>query len=173
MDFSVRDRVSHFRTANIGRRDAFVPAGNSVLAGLSRFAMLGLVFGLPFGLGGCATAIPLPSFISKQDITGSIHPISPLSSSLDAEDWRRAKGAMGVALDPQGNGMPVTWDNPKSGAKGVFRPVGEAKPVDDKICRSFVAELAGSVPDQSVQGTACRDKSGDWALGEVSPWKKA
>jgi surface antigen len=167
MDFSVRDRVSYFRSANIGRRDAFVPAG------LSRLALLGLVFGLPLGLGGCATAIPLPSFISREDITGSIRPISPLSPSLDAEDWRRAKGAMGVALDPQGNGMPVAWDNPKSGAKGVFRPVGEAKPVDDKVCRAFIADLAGSVPDQSVQGTACRDKSGDWALGEVSPWKRA
>ena len=134
----------------------------------------GTLLGLAVGLGGCATSIPLPSFIAKEDrdITGSIQ-VSPLSPHLDAEDWRRAKGAMGVALDPQGNGLPVTWDNPKSGAKGVFRPVGEAKPVDDKICRSFIADLAGSIPDQSVQGTACRDRAGDWILGQVTPWKKA
>jgi surface antigen len=167
-------RVFPFPSLDIGENRQFV------VAGLRSIAPIGVLIGLALGLGGCATSIPLPSFIAKEDpdVTGSIRPASslspsPLSSSLDSEDWRRAKGAMGVALDPQGNGLPVSWDNPKSGAKGVFRPVGEAKPVDDKICRSFVADLSGSHPEQSLQGTACRDKSGDWALGPVTPWKKA
>lgn len=162
-------RVLPLPSLDIGESSRFV------VAGLRSLTPAGLLIGIALGLGGCATSIPLPSFIGKQDqdVTGSIQPVSPLSSSLDAEDWRRAKGAMGVALDPQGNGMPVSWDNPKSGAKGVFRPVGEAKPVDDKVCRSFVADLSGTHPDQSLQGTACRDKSGDWALGPVTPWKKA
>lgn len=124
------------------------------------------------GLGGCATAIPLPSFTgSAADVTGSIRPVSPLSGDLDIEDWRRAKGAMGLALDPQGNGAPVSWDNPKSGAKGSFTPVGDAKPVDDKICRAFLADLGGSVSARSLQGTACRDKAGEWTVGDVKPWK--
>ncbi len=125
-------------------------------------------------LGGCSTAIPLPSFISQEDITGSIRkPVSPLSSNLDAEDWRRASGALGIALDPQGSGAPVRWDNPTSGVKGAFIPVGEAQAVDGLICRAFVSELGGSHPAQSLQGTGCRDKSGDWTVSDVKPWKKA
>lgn len=168
-------RVLPFSSFDIGENRRFV------VAGFRSITPAGLLIGLALSLGGCATAIPLPSFIATKedpDVTGSIRQPSalspsPLSPSLDSEDWRRAKGAMSVALDPQGNGMPVSWDNPKSGAKGVFRPVGEAKPVDDKICRSFVADLSGSHPEQSLQGTACRDNGGDWALGPVTPWKKA
>ena len=126
------------------------------------------------GLGGCSTVIPLPSMISTDDITGSIGKSpSPLSSSLDAEDWRRASGAMGVALDPQGSGAPVKWDNPASGAKGAFTPVGQAQAVDGRICRAFLAELAGSLPGQQLQGNACREKAGDWTVSDVKPWKKA
>ena len=130
---------------------------------------------LAASLCGCATGIPLPSLMSNtsDDVTGSIRGISPLSNSLDQEDWRRARGAMGLALDPQGNGSPVTWENPQSRARGSFTPVGEAKAVDDKICRAFIAELGGSLKNESLQGDACRDRSGDWNVGKVLPWKRA
>ena len=120
---------------------------------------------------GCATAIPLPSFMgSASDVTGSISPGARLSPGLDVEDWRRAKGALSLALDPQGNGSPVAWDNPRSGARGSFTPVADAKAVDDKICRAFLAEVGGAAPARSLQGAACRDKAGDWTLGDVKPW---
>ena len=122
-------------------------------------------------LGGCSAAIPLPSFIGgRNDVTGSIRQVSPLSAEMDVEDWRRAKGALGLALDPQGNGEPVAWDNPKSGARGAFTPVGPAKPVDERICRSFIASIGGSLPQRSLQGSACRGKDADWSVGEVAPW---
>jgi surface antigen len=129
---------------------------------------------LALGLGGCATAIPLPSImgVSNDDVTGSIPQTSPLSSALDIEDWRRARGAMALALDPQGNGAPVNWDNPRSGAKGSFVPVGTARPVGDNICRAFLAELGGVLAAQTLQGDACRDKAGEWTMGKVQPWKK-
>ncbi len=122
---------------------------------------------------GCSTAIPLPSFIgSANDVTGSISPGARLSPALDMEDWRRAKGALGLALDPQGNGSPVAWDNPKSGARGAFTPVGAANAVDERICRAFLAEIGGSVSAKSLQGTACRDKAGEWSLDDVKPMSK-
>lgn len=126
-------------------------------------------------LSGCATAIPLPSImgVSRDDVTGSINQPSPLSASLDVEDWRRARGAMALALDPQGNGAPVSWDNPRSGAKGSFVPVGAARPAGETICRAFLAELGGSITPQNLQGDACRDASGEWTLGKVQPWKKS
>lgn len=148
---------------NIGRPRRLVAGG----ARLCALAMI-------MTAGGCATAIPLPSFMgfgTANDVTGSIPPPSAaLSPFLDQEDWRRAKGAMGLALDPQGNGAPVSWDNPRSGARGAFTPVADAKPVDDKICRAFLAEIGGAAPARSVQGTACRDKAGEWVLGDVKPW---
>jgi surface antigen len=151
------------------------PAGHiigrdrSYVASCARAACLAL----SFALAGCS-AIPLPSFIgSRQDVTGSINPANAISSAMDMEDWRRARGAMGLALDPQGNGEPVAWDNPKSGAKGVFTPVGPAKPVDERICRAFIATVGGALPPRALQGSACRSKDGEWAIGEVAPWTGA
>ncbi len=141
----------------------------------SRFAIWPLAVAIGgAALSGCSTVIPLPSLISRDDVTGSIPKSpSPLSSSLDAEDWRRAKAALAVALDPQGNGAAVAWDNPLSGARGQFTPVGDARPSDDKICRAFLAEIGGGAPAQTLQAVACRDKTGEWSVGEVKPWKKA
>jgi len=169
------DRVAQVPPANISRRAAAVPApvaprvparGRGRRLRAPAAAIL-----LALAAGGC-TAIPLPSFygVSRDDVTGSIRPASPLSPNLDVEDWRRAKGAMALALDPQGNGAPVSWDNPRSGARGAFTPVGQATPVDDRICRAFIAELGGSAPARSLQGTACRNRAGEWTIGEVKPW---
>jgi surface antigen len=134
-------------------------------------AALGLL-AVALGLCGCATSIPLPAFISPDDVTGSIRaPISPLSSALDAEDWRRAKSALAVALDPQGNGAPVSWDNPTSGAKGSFKPVALAYAQDGLICRAFEADIGGKVPARQVTGLGCRDKTGEWDVSQVRPLK--
>lgn len=142
-----------------------------------RFGKIGKIAAACFStalLGACSTSFPLPSFskIATNDVTGSIKPISPLSSKLDGEDWRRAKGALAVALDPQSNGAPVSWDNPESKISGSFVPVGQAWTKDNNICRTFIARLAGSHPKRQLQGNACRDKSGEWAIGEVQPWTK-
>lgn len=126
------------------------------------------------GLGGCATSIPLPAFISPEDVTGSIRaPVSPLSSALDSEDWRRAKSALAVALDPQGNGAPVSWDNPASGAKGSFKPLAPPYAQEALICRAFEADMGGKLPARQVTGLGCRDKSGEWAISQIRPAKSS
>lgn len=148
----------------------------SVRASILRSLLLVAVGIAAAASGGCATGIPLPSLMAKtssDDVTGSIRGTSPLSNTLDQEDWRRARGAMGLALDPQGNGSPVTWENPQSKARGSFTPVGQAKAVDDKICRAFIAELGGSLKSEQLQGDACRDRSGEWNVGKVQPWKQS
>jgi len=107
------------------------------------------------------------------DVTSSIRKPAPeLARGLDAEDLRRAKAALGTALDPQGEGGGVSWDNPQTGAKGVFTPVGQAYPNDGKICRAFLAEVATKQAEERLQGTACREKIADWWLLEVKPWRK-
>ncbi len=158
------DRVTPAR-AIIGR------ARPHVLRHPASAALRGAALVLALVAGGCSAAIPLPSFVgSRDDVTGSIKPANPISTAMDVEDWRRAKGALGLALDPQGNGEPVNWDNPKSGARGAFTPVGPARAVDDRICRSFITSVGGALPQKSLQGSACRGKDGDWSIGEVAPW---
>jgi len=153
-----------------GDRNGHPASGNADGRSL---ACLSLIAALGWALTGCATAIPLPSFIgaSQNDVTGSIGRISPLSPDLDGEDWRRARGALAVALDPQGNGAAVGWDNPQSGVTGAFVPVGQAWAADDNICRAFLATLGGAHPARELQGAACRDKDGRWQVGKVEPWK--
>ncbi len=98
---------------------------------------------------------------------------SALSPELGAEDWRRAKGALAVALDPQGNGASVSWDNPDSGFKGAFTPVGHPFVKGDEICRAFVAALGRAGRNAALEGTACRLSGAEWAIKAVKPAKRA
>jgi len=146
----------------------------------ARFRALGVFAALlTAGLaGGCSIAVPMDQASAlwrgkSEDATGSIKERpTTLSPALDAEDWRRASAAMATALDPQGAGGAVNWDNPQSGAKGSFTPVGPAYPKDAKICRAFLAEVGAKDQHESLQGAACREKTAEWTLTEVKPWKK-
>ncbi|WP_312896940.1 RT0821/Lpp0805 family surface protein [Microvirga soli] len=104
--------------------------------------------------------------------TGAIGPKSDitLSADLDEEDWRRAKAALAVALDPQGPGTLVSWDNPATSRKGTFTPVGAPFVKNDEICRSFSAHLSGP-STSALQGTACRPSGGEWVLKDIKPVK--
>jgi len=117
-------------------------------------------------LAGCSVSMPMGSLVpSDEDVTGSI-PKSALAN-LDAEDWRRAKAALATALDPQGNGASVNWDNPASGARGSFVPAGKAYPTDAQICRAFLAGIGQAGNERAVRGTACADKHGEWTITEL------
>ena len=96
--------------------------------------------------------------------------VTPLSADLDQEDWRRAKAALAVALDPQGPGTLVSWDNPATSMKGHFTPTGAPFVKNDEICRTFSAHLSGP-SSASLNGTACRPSGGEWAIKDVKPIK--
>ncbi len=133
---------------------------------------LALAVAILVPMAGCTT-FQLPSMLSRDDVTGSIaKPVSPISAALDAEDSRRAQAALSVALDPQGNGFAVSWDNPQSGVEGSFSPTEKPYVVGDRLCRAFVSELGGTVPVQKSQGVACREKGrGEWAITDLRPLK--
>ncbi len=97
---------------------------------------------------------------------------SPMAREMGTEDWRRAKGALAVALDPQGSGSPVTWDNPDSARKGHFKPIGQPFVKSDEICRGFFAAVGGQASVSTFHGTACRPSGGEWAIKEVKPSRK-
>ena len=97
---------------------------------------------------------------------------TPLSPDLNEEDWRRAKAALGVALDPQGPGTQVSWDNPATTMKGTFTPSGAPFVKNDEVCRTFAAQISGPSA-ASLQGTACRPSGGEWAIKDIKPLKAA
>ncbi|TQI75565.1 surface antigen [Bosea sp. AK1] len=150
---------------------------------LAAAVLLGL-----FG-AGCSVSFPILGLSSKSEdevaatsamTTSSVLParggdrasaLAGLSSELGPEDMRRADGAMSVALDPQGNGAPVSWDNPQSGIKGSFIPVGGPFLRSDEICRAFIASVETQSRPVKLQGTACRPSGGEWAVKDMEPWK--
>ena len=129
-------------------------------------------------LGGCSIAMtPGPKTdefrAQADDVTASIKRGGPdLPRELDAEDKRRAFAALATALDPQGEGAVVNWENPQTGAKGGFTPVGHAYPIDGKVCRAFLADVGAKEREQRLQGTACRESTNDWTISEIGPWRK-
>jgi surface antigen len=138
----------------------------------ARLAAAGLVAAF---CGACSMTFPMSSLVSEEPATTqSVAPrvASPLSSELGEEDWRRAKAALAVALDPQGSGTQVSWDNPDTTMKGTFTPVGQPFVKSDEICRAFLATVVGQASTASLQGTACRPSGEEWAIKDLKPFKK-
>ena len=79
---------------------------------------------------------------------------------------------MAVALDPQGNGASVNWDNSETALRGTFASVGQPFVRSDEVCRAFVASIGGQGETVWLQGTACRRSAGEWTVTDVKPWKK-
>ena len=143
--------------------------GTPVMAGTSRGLSIVL---LALATGACSLSFPMASLKPDHLATGSVdRSAAMLSPALDGEDWRRARAALAVTLDPQGNGGRANWRNPQSGAHGAFTAVGPPFPDQDRVCRKFVGEVAAAAAaDTRVAGSACRDGAGDWALrDQVAP----
>lgn len=123
---------------------------------------------------GCAVAVPGMSDDDGPLATGSIGRVdaSPLSPDLGQEDWRRAKGALAIALDPQGSGSAVKWDNPDTEVSGTFTPVAQPYVRSNEICRAFLASVVFPGRTSSLQGTACRLSGDEWRLQDMRPWRK-
>ncbi len=108
----------------------------------------------------------------------AVGPASPqrsqplLSDHLGPEDIRRASGAMALALDPQGNGAPVNWDNGESRSAGRFTPLGGPFLKDDEVCRAFQAQISTPLDKHALQGTACRPSGGEWGIRELKPFRQ-
>jgi surface antigen len=142
---------------------------------LRRVAGLAVAVALAVNGAACSLSYPMSSLVKDEEVTNSVvkRVISPLSPELGEEDWRRAKGAMALALDPQGSGSQVSWDNPDTLLKGNFTPVGQPFVKEDEVCRAFLATVVGQASTASLQGSACRPSGGEWTIKDVKPFKRA
>ncbi len=134
-------------------------------------------------LAGCSISMPIGSMFGSDDepgkATGSVDPSSDaagavrlpsqtsLAEGMSSEDIRRSQSALALALDPEGNGVPVNWDNPQSGSKGSFRSNGEFFLVGNQLCRRFVAELGAGQQPTAYDGRACRAGPQNWVIVEA------
>ncbi|KPQ11345.1 MAG: hypothetical protein HLUCCO17_06830 [Saliniramus fredricksonii] len=138
-------------------------------AGAVRRALLAGILYIP--LAACSFSMPLSPFGATPDpiTTGSIGPVSPLADAHDHEDWRRARAALAVALDPQGSGTRVGWDNPETGNAGAFESASNPYVRDDRVCRDFEADLSfAEKPPRTGKGIACRMSEADWRIDGFS-----
>ena len=95
-------------------------------------------------------------------------------SPRDREDLRRAKAALATALDPQGNGQRVVWQNPQTGSHGAFTASAPPFADQDRVCRAFSGEVSQSeAGDRHLTGSACRDADGSWVLRPAGGSAKA
>ena len=115
---------------------------------------------------GCSVALPLSGGKTDDIPTGSIdRAAGTLSPSPGRDDLRRARAAMAVALDPQGDGARAAWRDPQSGAHGAFAAAGPPYADHDRVCRHFTGELApAGGAERRLRGSACRDGDGSWAM---------
>lgn len=128
-------------------------------------------------LGACSFAIPALTASAPEDTTGSIVPAAAadrLFPELGPEETRRTRAALAVALDPQGNGQPVKWDNPESGLRGEIAPNGSPFVEADEVCRNFTTTLeGGSGAARTAAGHACRLSGEDWILRTLRPVRRS
>ena len=115
-------------------------------------------------------SFPMASLMPGDDVTSSNSPV-PFGRMLDEEDRRRETAALATALDPQGDGATVKWDNAKSGDRGAITAVGKAYSSDGKICRAFIGELKQGDTSRKVKGTACTVSAGEWKVTDAKPFK--
>jgi surface antigen len=150
------------------------PAARGTLAALVLLGGLGLSgCSQPLLIFRTAETEPAPEPAPEPLVTGSIakRPAS-FGSDLGEEDWRRARAALGVALDPQGNGRPVKWDNPETSLRGTINPTGLPYVAHDEICRDFLATVIAPERSRFVRGTGCRLSGGPWELKRLRAEKQ-
>lgn len=149
--------------------------GGWVACTLVRARRLGMML-LALSLAGCSISTPIASLIGGDEdevATGSIPQAAPksgagtrLSDRLNGEDWRRARAALAVALDPEGNGTPVKWDNPETKASGSFAAGGAFFTRNHFVCRPFLETLRLGGVETSTKGSACRQGPSDWVIDD-------
>lgn len=125
---------------------------------------------LALGLGGCNSTGPMASLVAEDDVTSSIPAPPPPPPAFNAQDWALASKALEAALDPQGPGGPIVWENAASGARGTMTPVGFVYQSEGQTCRAFLAEIGGKAPGQRLQGRGCREGQGAWVVSDLKPF---
>jgi surface antigen len=90
--------------------------------------------------------------------------LKELKTSLDRSDRTVALQALHMALSELGDGVTLVWRRPVSQLSGRVKPVSAYRDETGRICRSVVYSLARGGRETEIEGVACREADGRWAI---------
>jgi surface antigen len=141
------------------------------------FALLG-------ALTLCGCSYRLVSLNSKDEAdvqaTGSITPAGHGSqiarqaadpSPRAQADLAYARAAVADVLARGSKDSSVPWENPETGAGGNITPLATAYSEGGLPCRDFLTSYVHGGSHDWLQGAACRDARGAWAVTRLKPLK--
>jgi surface antigen len=129
--------------------------------------------------GGCSFSYQLDSLFGKStaeggDVTGSIGTsrlAKPIAEPAEA-DLAFARAAVTEVLAKGGKDASVSWENPKTGARGTVTPIAEAYDQDGLTCHDFLASYLRNGTEAWLQGEACRQNGGRWEVRHMKSWRR-
>ena len=71
-----------------------------------------------------------------------------------------------------GKDTSVSWENPKTGARGTVTPIAAARSEDGLTCHEFLASFEREGSSSWMQGEACRANKGKWEVRTLKPWQQ-
>jgi len=86
-----------------------------------------------------------------------------VGSSLDKADLLGKQHAAQYALENNPNGSTTTWSNPSKGAQAQTTPTRTYRQ-NNTYCREYTSTVTIAGRAETIYGTACRDKYGNWRI---------
>ena len=90
--------------------------------------------------------------------------LNELRSRLDQSDRQAAYQALQLALDELGDGVTLVWKRPARGLVGKIKPVSAFRDDKGRVCRHLLYSLSLGGYVKEIEGNACREADGSWAL---------
>lgn len=89
---------------------------------------------------------------------------SPEKLSLDGSDETAALHAVLIGLTEIPDGTSFVWRRAHGRLSGIVRPMFSFRNADGDVCRQLMLTLTSGAYTRTVEGTACREPDGRWAL---------
>ena len=90
--------------------------------------------------------------------------LNELRTRLDQSDRQAAYQALQLALDELGDGVTLVWKRPARGLVGKIKPVSAFRDDKGRVCRHLLYSLSLGGYEKEIEGNACREADGSWAL---------
>ena len=108
-----------------------------------------------------------PACSCPDTVNNQLHPDAAESTAkmtLDAADETATLHAVHIGLTEIPDGSSFVWRRAHGRLSGVVRPVFSFKNADGEVCRQLTLTLRSGTYTRTIEGIACRDPDGRWAL---------
>jgi surface antigen len=143
---------------------------------------LTLTLTLALSAGGCSFSYQLDNLFAKKDdsgLTGTLQQpaapaVSPVAELPPEGDLIIARAAVSEVMSKGGKDTSISWENPKTGARGTVTPIASARNTDGLTCHEFLASFEREGSSSWMQGEACRaaNNKGKWEVRTLKPWQR-